>query len=147
VLGDPEEPPPLDAFPSAMARVTAALMTNLAADATPPPGDDPSAVSGVGIGNAPYRGRACVVHDLMLAFDRLEPGDVLVAPITGPSVNSMLPVIGALVVEEGGPMCHAAIVSREFGLAAVIGAHGATTRIPHGAQVEVDPRQGTVRVL
>ena len=148
VLGDPEGEPPLDAFPKAMARMTAALMVNLGADATPPmPEVETSVVSGVGIGTTPYRGRACVVRDLMLAFDQLEPGDVLVAPFTGPSTNSLLPVIGALVVEEGGAVCHAAIVSREFGIAAVIGAHGATTRIPHGAQVEVDPAHGTVRVL
>jgi pyruvate,water dikinase len=148
LLGEPEAPPPLDALPKAMARVTAALMANLAADVTPPPADDePSTVSGVGIGDTTYRGRACVVRDLMLAFDQLEPGDVLVTPFTGPSVNSLLPVIGALVVEEGGAMCHAAVVAREFGLSAVIGAHGATTRIPHGAHVEVDPKQGTVRPL
>ena len=73
--------------------------------------------------------------------------DVLVVPFTGPSVNSFLPVIGALVVEEGGALCHSAIVAREFGLAAVIGAHRATSRIPHGAQVEVDPVHGTVRLL
>jgi pyruvate,water dikinase len=149
LLGEAEPAPPLDAFPTSMARATAALMANLSADATPPPAadDDPGTVSGIGIGTATYRGRACVVRDLMLAFDRLEPGDVLIAPFTGPSVNSLLPAIGALVVEEGGPMCHAAIVSREFGLAAVIGAHGATTRIPHGAQIEVDPNAGTVRLL
>jgi pyruvate,water dikinase len=148
VLGDPEGEPSLDAFPKAMARVTAALMVNLGADATPPlPEVEPSVVTGVGIGTVTYRGRACVVRDLMLAFDQLEPGDVLVAPFTGPSTNSLLPAIGALVVEEGGAVCHAAIVSREFGIAAVIGAHGATTRIPHGAQVEVDPAHGTVRVL
>ena len=147
-LGEPEAPPSLDAFPRAMARATAAIMTNLGADATPPPGDDgPSTVSGIGIGDTIYRGRACVVRDLMVAFDQLEPGDVLIAPFTGPSVNSLLPAIGALVVEEGGALCHAAIVSREFGLTAVIGAHAATTRIPHGARVEVDPRHGTVRVL
>jgi pyruvate,water dikinase len=136
-----------------MARATAAILANLGADVTPPPADDEPTdvseigVSGIGIGDTPYRGRACVVRDLMLAFDQLEPGDVLVAPFTGPSINSLLPVIGALVVEEGGALCHAAIVSREFGLAAVIGAHGATTRIPHGAHVEVDPKQGTVRLL
>ena len=45
------------------------------------------------------------------------------------------------MVEEGGPFCHATIVSGEFGIAAVIGAHGATTRIPHGAEVEVDPER------
>jgi pyruvate,water dikinase len=83
----------------------------------------------------------------MLAFDQIQPGDVLIAPVTGPSANSLLPVIGALVVEEGGPLCHAAIVAREFGLPAVIGAQAATTRIPHGARVEVDPKTGTVRVL
>ena len=75
--------------------------------------------------------------------DQLQPGDVLVAPFTGPSVKSLLPVIGALVVEEGGALCHSAIVAREFGLAAVIGAHRATSRILHGAQVEVDPAHGT----
>jgi pyruvate,water dikinase len=147
-LGEPETPPPLSALPKAMARVTAAIMANLDADATPPAAhDESSTVSGIGIGDIAYRGRACVVHDLMLAFDQLEPGDVLIAPFTGPSINSLLPVIGAMVVEEGGAMCHAAIVSREFGLAAVIGAHKATTRIPHGAHVEVDPEHGTVRVL
>ena len=88
-----------------------------------------------------------MVHDLMDAVDQLEPGDVLVAPFTGPSINSLLPVLGALVVEEGGAMCHAAIVAREFGLPAVIGAHGATARVPHGAQVEVDGRLGVVRLL
>ena len=147
-LGEPEAPPSLDVFPKAMARATAAFMSTLGADATPPPRDDePSTVSGIGIGDTVYRGRACVVRDLMLAFDQLERGDVLIAPFTGPSVNSLLPAIGALVVEEGGALCHAAIVSREFGLTAVIGAHAATTRIPHGAHVEVDPKRGTVRVL
>jgi pyruvate,water dikinase len=152
LLGEPEPEPPLDVFPKAMARATAAIMANLRADVTPPPpadddADDASAVSGVGIGDSTYTGRACVVRDLMLAFDQLQPGDVLVAPCTGPSVNSLLPVVGALVVEEGGALCHAAVVAREFGLAAVIGASRATGRIPHGARVEVDPAKGTVRLL
>lgn len=148
LLGGPEPPPSLAGFPPAMARVTAALMASLEADGTPPPsGDGRTGVSGIGIGATLYRGRACVVRDVMLAFDQLEPGDVLVAPITGPSMNSLLPAIGALVVEEGGALCHAAIAAREFGLAAVVGAHEATNRIPHGAQVEVDPEQGTVQLL
>ena len=148
MLGETEELPPFDALPEAMAHATAAIMANLAADATPEPTyDDESYVSGIGVGETTLRGRACVVHDLMVAFDRLEPGDVLIAPFTGPSVNSLMPTVGALVVEEGGAMCHAAIIAREFGIPAVIGAHGATTRIPHGAQIEVDPKLGTVRLL
>ena len=104
-------------------------------------------MNGVGIGDTVYRGRACVVRDLMVSFDQLEPGDVLIAPFTGPSINSLLPIVGALVVEEGGPVCHAAIVAREFGCSAVTGAHGATTKIPHGVEVEVDPVRGTVTIL
>ncbi|MGI9623745.1 MAG: PEP-utilizing enzyme [Acidimicrobiales bacterium] len=50
-----------------------------------------------------------------------------------PSINSLLPIVGALVVEEGGPLCHAAIVACKFGCSAVTGAQEATTRIPHGA--------------
>jgi phosphohistidine swiveling domain-containing protein len=148
VLGPTEAPPPLDALPSAMARATAAMLAVLAADATPvATSDEPSMVTGVGIGDTAFRGRACVVDDLMVAFDQLEPGDVLIAPLTGPSMNSLIPALGALVVEEGGAICHAAIVAREFGIPAVVGALGATHRIPHGAHVEVDPAQGTVRVL
>lgn len=147
-LGTPEGDPPFDAFPSAMARAARAMLANLAADATPEPGStDAHVVGGVGIGDTVYRGRACVVRDLMLCHDQLEPGDVLIAPFTGPSINSLVPALGALVVEEGGPLCHAAIVAREFGCTAVTGAHDATARIPHGARVEVDPLRGTVTIV
>jgi phosphohistidine swiveling domain-containing protein len=148
-LGEPEPEPPIDVFPEAMARLTAAMMAVLAVEGTPPASRDadPSAVTGVGVGTAPYQGRACVVRDLMSAFDQLEHGDVLVASVTGPSINSLLPAVGALVVEEGGAICHAAIAAREFGLPAVVGAQRATAVIPHGAMVEVDPVAGTVRVV
>jgi pyruvate,water dikinase len=144
-LGAEEADPPLDAFPAPMARATRAMLANLAADATPPPTPHATAaVTGVGIGATAYRGRACVVRDLMLSHELLQPGDVLVTPFTGPSINSLLPIVGALVVEEGGPFCHAAIVAREFGCTTVTGAHHATALIPHGADVEVDPVHGTV---
>lgn len=71
----------------------------------------------------------------------------MVPAFTGPSWNSLLPVVGALVVEEGGPLCHAAIVSREYGIPTVVGVAGATRTIPEGATVEVDPVAGVVRVL
>lgn len=102
---------------------------------------------GTGIGTSPYRGTARVANSADDALERLEPGDVLVAPYTGPSYNSILPILGALVVDAGGTMCHAAIVAREFELPAVIGAAGATARIPDGALVEVDPVLGRVRVI
>jgi pyruvate,water dikinase len=142
----PEEPaPPIDVFPPALARATAAFMTimeaeGLAAEAT-------DELSGTGIGDTTYRGVARVATTADDALDRLEPGNVLVAPFTGASYNSILPILGALVVDAGGTMCHAAIVAREFALPAVVGATGATARIPDGATVEVDPVLGRVRVL
>jgi pyruvate,water dikinase len=143
MLGEPEAAPPLHVFPAPMARVTAALMANLTADAT----DATAApLHGTGIGDETYRGRACVVHDVADAMKRLEPGDVLIAPFTGPSFNSLLPLVGALVVEEGGAMCHAAIVAREYGVPALVGAATATS-ITSGATVEVDPTAGVIRVV
>ena len=143
MLGRPETPPPLDTLPRAMARATAALMANLEADVTPP---DSKPLHGVGIGDRTYRGRACIVTGTADAFERLEPGDVLIASFIGPSFNSILPMLGALVVEEGGPLCHAAIVAREFGLPAVIGAKGATVHLVDGTLVEVDAATGVVSV-
>lgn len=143
-LGDVEEAPPLDALPAPMARATAALMVNLENDVTSLDADD---LCGVGIGAGVYRGRACVVRDAADASERLQPGDVMIATFTGPSFNSVLPMLGALVVEEGGAMCHAAIVAREFGVPAVIGAQGAVALIADGTEVEVDPRAGVIRVL
>jgi pyruvate,water dikinase len=104
-------------------------------------------LQGVGIGDRIYRGTARVVSGSDDALDRLEPGDVLVASFTGPAYNSLLPVLGGIVVEEGGPMCHAAIVAREFGLPAVVGALEATSLIADGDEIEVDAAAGRVRVI
>ena len=76
----------------------------------------------------------------------LRPGDIVVAPYTAPTYNSVLAMAGAIVTEEGGPLCHAAVIARELGLPAVIGALGAMD-LPDGATIEVDPKAGAVRVL
>jgi pyruvate,water dikinase len=77
----------------------------------------------------------------------LGPGDVLIAPITDPSWTPLFVPVEAVVVDVGGQMSHAVIVSREFGLPCVVSVVGATTSIPDGAQVEVDGAAGTVTVL
>ncbi len=100
-----------------------------------------------GVGTVSYRGTARIVTDAGDALARLEPGDVLIAPLTTPAFNAVLPIVGALVVEEGGALCHAAIVARELGVPAVVGLANATTTIPDGAKVEVDPVAPTVTVL
>jgi rifampicin phosphotransferase len=77
----------------------------------------------------------------------LEPGDVLVAPITDPSWTPLFVPAAAVVVNVGAPLSHAIIVSRELGIPCVISATDATRRIPNGAKVRVDGATGLVTVL
>ena len=92
------------------------------------------------------RGRARIVLDPADAVD-LEPGEVLVAPITDPAWTPLFLPSAAVVVDVGALMSHAVIVSRELGIPCVVSVDGATRRIPDGALVEVDGTAGTVTVL
>jgi phosphohistidine swiveling domain-containing protein len=80
-------------------------------------------------------------------FARVRPGDVLVATTTTPAWTPLFPSLAALVTETGGVLSHAAIVAREYGLPAVVGADGATRLFPDGARVHVDGTSGHVRIL
>ena len=77
----------------------------------------------------------------------LEPGDILVAPITDPSWTPLFVPAAAVVVDVGAPLSHAIIVSRELGIPCVVSATGGTRSIPDGALVRVDGGAGTVTVL
>lgn len=77
----------------------------------------------------------------------LEPGDILIAPITDPSWTPLFVPAAGVVVDVGAPLSHAIIVSRELGIPCVISATGATRRIPNGARVSVDGSTGVVTIL
>ena len=77
----------------------------------------------------------------------LEPGEILIAPVTSPSWTPVFGKIAAAVSDIGGIMSHAAIVSREYGLPAVVGTGTATSRIQTGDRVRVDGDTGTVTIL
>ncbi len=92
------------------------------------------------------RGRARVVTDPGDPRG-LEPGDVLVAPLTDPSWTPLFVPADAVVVDVGAAMSHAVIVSRELGIPCAISVHDATRRIADGALIEVDGSSGVVTVL
>jgi pyruvate,water dikinase len=102
----------------------------------------------VGVGGCPgvVRGVARVVLD---SHDptALQPGDVLVAPITDPSWTPLFVPAEGVVVDVGAPLSHAIIVSRELGIPCVVSATNATKKIPDGALVEVDGTTGVVTVV
>ena len=91
-------------------------------------------------------GRARVVTDPGDPGD-LGPGDVLIAPLTDPAWTPLFVPVEAIVVDVGGQMSHAVIVSRELGRPCVVAATDATTLIPDGAMVRVDGKEGTVTLL
>ena len=78
------------------------------------------------------------------AFGSLQPGEILVAPYTNPSWTPLFGRAAAVVVDTGAAMSHAAIVAREYGLPAVMGAGNATRVLRDGQWVRVDGGRGLV---
>lgn len=81
------------------------------------------------------------------AIDSIEPGEILVCQITAPSWAPIFPKISAAVSDIGGIMSHAAIVSREYGLPAVVGTGLGTRTIKTGQRIRVDGDRGLVVIL
>jgi pyruvate,water dikinase len=99
-----------------------------------------------GWGGSPGRHTA-IARVLDNATDRLERGDILVARTTDPSWTPLFLTAGAIIVEEGGPLSHAAIVARELGLPAVLNIPGIVERLRGGEPlVTVDGTKGHVTV-
>ncbi|MFZ9015362.1 MAG: PEP-utilizing enzyme [Ilumatobacteraceae bacterium] len=92
------------------------------------------------------RGRVRVVLDPGAA-DELEPGEILVAPITDPAWTPLFLPAAGVVVDVGALMSHAVIVARELEIPCVVSVDGATRRLVDGMLVEVDGTAGTVTVL
>ncbi|MGH9274468.1 MAG: PEP-utilizing enzyme [Acidimicrobiales bacterium] len=104
-------------------------------------------LEGAGVGTETYRGVARVATTPEDALEAMDPGDVLVVRFTTPAYNTVLMVAGAVITTEGALLSHAAVMARELGIPAIIGAAGALEEIPDGAEVEVDPLAGTVTVF
>ena len=77
----------------------------------------------------------------------VQPGEILVAPVTAPSWAPVFGKIAATVTDIGGMMSHASIVCREYGLPAVTGTGTASSTIKTGQRLRVDGGAGTVEVL
>ncbi len=98
-----------------------------------------------GLGAAPGRGSG-EVRILRNVEDgaRLKEGDVLVTVMTAPDWVPLMRKASAIVTDQGGMTCHAAIVSRELGIPAVVGTDTATSTLKDGTLVTVDGRSGDI---
>jgi pyruvate,water dikinase len=80
-------------------------------------------------------------------FDEVTDGDILVCQMTNPAWVVLFTKIAGLVTDTGGTTSHPAVLSREFGIPAVVGTSSATHRIATGDRIRVDGSKGVVEVL
>jgi pyruvate,water dikinase len=80
-------------------------------------------------------------------FDQVRDGDILVCKMTNPAWVVLFTKIVGLVTDAGGVAAHPAVVSREFGIPAVVGTSNATERIKTGDRVRVNGSTGVVEIL
>jgi pyruvate,water dikinase len=106
-------------------------------------GDTPAVLQGLGVGDRMATGPVRVLTSPKQGA-QLVDGDVLVAAMTSPDWVPTMRRAAALVTDAGGSTCHAAIVSRELGLPAVVGTRTATTELRDGDIVTVDASTGQV---
>jgi pyruvate,water dikinase len=92
-----------------------------------------------GIGSGPVK-----IIRLMEDLDKIKQGDVLVTQMTNPDMVVSMQKAAAIITDEGGVTAHAAIVSREMGIPAVVGTETATSVLEDGQEVTVDGYHGKV---
>lgn len=147
-LGDAPHPPP---DPSGLPPTVARLMraTGLALDAvfgSSQAEHEEHLLRGLAASRGVYEGPARRVS-APAEFHRIGQGDVLVTEATTEAFNILLPLLGAIVTDNGGLLSHSAIVAREYGIPGVVGTREATARIADGVRVRVDGNTGEVTVL
>lgn len=79
-------------------------------------------------------------------FNRLQPGDILVAPATMPAWTPLFTLAAAVVTDTGGIAAHASIIAREYGIPAVVGTGDGTILLRDDQTVTVDGNAGTIEV-
>jgi pyruvate,water dikinase len=144
----PPAPPPVDMLPPALARVMSSvgfLIDGVLGQKEAPEGDATTIV-GIPGSQGVVEGPVRLIRSIDDLFE-LEDGDVLVAPTTGEAFNSMLHLVSAMVTDHGSFASHAAIVSREMGIPAVVGTCDGTKRLELAKRVRVDGTTGEVTIL
>jgi len=106
-------------------------------------GDDEGLVQGLGASPGKATGNVRIIEKLD-QLDKVGDGDIIVTKMTTPDMVPAMKRAGGIVTDEGGMTSHAAIVSRELGVPAVVGTGDATTVLSDGQQITLDGDMGSV---
>ncbi len=107
--------------------------------------EDGPGIKGLGANNGTVTGIARVIEDFT-QIDRLQEGDILVTRFTDTGWTPKFAILSGIVTEYGGILCHAAIVSREYGIPAIVACKDAMSKIRDGQIVTIDGSTGTVTI-
>jgi len=108
--------------------------------------EDRAVITGIGASPGVLEGTARVVLTID-EFDQVQQGDILVCQMTNPAWVVLFTKIAGLVTDTGGTTSHPAVLSREFGIPAVVGTSVATERIATGDRIRIDGTAGRVEVI
>jgi pyruvate,water dikinase len=143
-------PPALGAVPEAITEPLTIMLWGITTERVQewasPDGQGSSTLTGFAGSPGTVEGPARVIRDVG-QISELQEGEILVAAVTSPSWTPVFGKVAAAVSDIGGIMSHAAIVSREYGMPAVVGTGDATSRIKTGDRLRVDGDSGTVEIL
>jgi pyruvate,water dikinase len=98
-------------------------------------------VKGKSVGDKIASGKAHVIPDIS-DLPSFKPGEILIADTTTPDWEPIMKTAAAIVTNKGGRTCHAAIVSRELGIPAVVGSGNATEVLETGREITVSCAEG-----
>ena len=91
-------------------------------------------------------GKVCIIKSRK-DMQKFQTGDIIVAPMTDPSYLPIMKQAKAFLTDEGGTLCHAAIVARELKIPCIIGTKIATELLSDGDIIELDANNGIVTIL
>jgi phosphohistidine swiveling domain-containing protein len=148
--GDPPPPPSFDFLPAEARLIMGSLIWSFeqmmeyeGSGRTQIAGET---ITGIAASSGQYTGPCRIVAD-ETEFHKIQPGDVMVCPMTSPVWSVLCPSLGALVTDAGGLLSHPAIIAREYRIPAVVATGNATSILQDGQMVRVDGASGTIEVI
>jgi len=99
-------------------------------------------LTGIAVGNKIGWGKVRVIKNIK-QLSKFRKGEILVARMTNPDWTSVMPLAKGIITDEGGRVCHAAIVSRELGIPCIVGTKNATKVLKDGEEITIDCSSGS----